>query len=262
VPFDGLLCTSSSATMHPEATGMRARTLFEIIAGDEGPAAPPGGDHAWRERLSIALDTLSPRQALVVRERYLGESRPTLAEVAAALEVSRSRIWALEREALKKLRHPSRRQYLLGQGELLAAPWSPYRERRLSAFTLPVVLHAGLDLRRRLLIDLRELDLSVRAAHRLEEAGVRYVGDVVRKRETDLLRIPYFGRKTLREIKGVLQGLGLSLGMEVDGWARMKAEATWWPKGEGPGQPAAAPAASGEGGSHDGHAPDGDEDGR
>jgi hypothetical protein len=206
---------------------MRPRTLIEIIAGDDGPAAPPGGESAWRERLAVALDTLSPPQARVIRERYLGDSRPTLADVGAALGVTRSRIWTLENEALKKLRHPSRRRYLMGQGDLLAAPWRPYSERRLLPVVVPPVLHPGLDLRDRLLIDLRDLDLSVRAANRLEDAGLRYVGDVVRVTEVDLVRIKYFGRKTLREINALLQALGLSLGMKVPGWARMKATKVW-----------------------------------
>ena len=45
-----------------------------------------------------------------------------------------------------------------------------------------------------------------------------YIGDLVQKTESEMLRTPNFGRKSLNEIKEVLSQMGLSLGMEVTGW--------------------------------------------
>jgi DNA-directed RNA polymerase specialized sigma24 family protein len=101
---------------------MHPRTPYEEIAGEGRPGAPSGGEAAWRERLEIALETLSPRQAFVIRERFLREPRATFAELAAVYEVSAGRMQQIGRRALEKLRHPSRRRFLMGQGDLTAPP--------------------------------------------------------------------------------------------------------------------------------------------
>lgn len=62
-----------------------------------------------------------------------------------------------------------------------------------------------------------ELELSVRAANCLENAGIRYIGELVTKTESEMLKTKNFGRKTLNEIKDLLSELGLHLGMKVDG---------------------------------------------
>ncbi|MBM4396901.1 MAG: DNA-directed RNA polymerase subunit alpha [Deltaproteobacteria bacterium] len=63
-----------------------------------------------------------------------------------------------------------------------------------------------------------ELDLSVRAQNCLQNAGIKHVGELVQKTEQDMLKTRNFGRKSLKEIKDVLQDLGLSLGMKIDGF--------------------------------------------
>jgi len=63
-----------------------------------------------------------------------------------------------------------------------------------------------------------ELELSVRSANCLHNAEILFVGDLVQKNEVDLLRMGYFGRKALNEIKEVLAKLKLRLGMEVPSW--------------------------------------------
>ncbi len=62
------------------------------------------------------------------------------------------------------------------------------------------------------------LDLSVRSMNCLKSDNVFYVGDLVQRTEQEMLRTPNFGRKSLTEIKLVLHGMGLDLGMELDGW--------------------------------------------
>ncbi len=63
-----------------------------------------------------------------------------------------------------------------------------------------------------------ELELSVRSANCLKNENIVYIGDLVRKREAEMLRTPNYGRKSLNEIKEVLSRLGLHLGMELPGW--------------------------------------------
>lgn len=63
-----------------------------------------------------------------------------------------------------------------------------------------------------------ELELSVRSANCLKNDNIVYIGDLVQKTESDMLRTPNFGRKSLNEIKEVLSNMGLSLGMIVPEW--------------------------------------------
>lgn len=63
-----------------------------------------------------------------------------------------------------------------------------------------------------------ELELSVRAANCLENAGIRYLGELVIKTEGEMLKTKNFGRKTLNEIKDILAEMGLHLGMKLEGF--------------------------------------------
>jgi len=74
------------------------------------------------------------------------------------------------------------------------------------------------QLNRFLLKKVDELELSVRSANCLKNDNIIYIGDLVQKTEAEMLRTPNFGRKSLNEIKEVLQTMGLRLGMDVPGW--------------------------------------------
>jgi len=71
---------------------------------------------------------------------------------------------------------------------------------------------------RALLKKVDELELSVRSANCLKNDNIVYIGDLVQKSESEMLRTPNFGRKSLNEIKEVLTQMGLHLGMDVQGW--------------------------------------------
>jgi len=75
-----------------------------------------------------------------------------------------------------------------------------------------------LPFNRNLLRKVEELELSVRSANCLKNDNIDYIGDLVKKSESDMLRTPNFGRKSLNEIKEVLTNMGLHLGMQVEGW--------------------------------------------
>lgn len=63
-----------------------------------------------------------------------------------------------------------------------------------------------------------ELELSVRSANCLKNDNIVYIGDLVQKTEAEMLRTPNFGRKSLNEIKEVLTGMGLHLGIDIIDW--------------------------------------------
>ncbi len=76
----------------------------------------------------------------------------------------------------------------------------------------------SLPFNRNLLRKVDELELSVRSANCLKNDNIIYIGDLVQKTETEMLRTPNFGRKSLNEIKEVLSQMGLALGMEILDW--------------------------------------------
>jgi DNA-directed RNA polymerase subunit alpha len=63
-----------------------------------------------------------------------------------------------------------------------------------------------------------ELELSVRSYNCLKNANIRTIGELVQKTEAEMLKTKNFGRKSLNEIKEILSGMGLSLGMKLDNW--------------------------------------------
>jgi DNA-directed RNA polymerase subunit alpha len=68
-----------------------------------------------------------------------------------------------------------------------------------------------------------ELELSVRSANCLQNASIRYIGELVQRTEAEMLKTKNFGRKSLKEIKEVLSEMDLSLGMDIRNWDPAKA---------------------------------------
>jgi DNA-directed RNA polymerase subunit alpha len=79
-------------------------------------------------------------------------------------------------------------------------------------------IDSGLEFNPLLLKKVDELELSVRSANCLKNDNIVYIGDLIQKTEAEMLRTPNFGRKSLNEIKEVLSGMGLHLGMDVEDW--------------------------------------------
>ena len=74
------------------------------------------------------------------------------------------------------------------------------------------------EFNKNLLRKVEELELSVRSMNCLKNDNIIYIGDLVQKSEGEMLRTPNFGRKSLNEIKEVLTGMSLYLGMEIPNW--------------------------------------------
>jgi DNA-directed RNA polymerase subunit alpha len=70
-----------------------------------------------------------------------------------------------------------------------------------------------------------ELELSVRSANCLQNADIKYIGELVQRSENEMLKTKNFGRKSLNEIKEILAEMGLSLGMKLEVEALKEIEA-------------------------------------
>ena len=79
-----------------------------------------------------------------------------------------------------------------------------------------VVDEARERLRENLMRPVDELELSVRSANCLKNSNIRYIYELVEKTEAEMLKTKNFGRKSLNEIKEILAGMGLSLGMKIE----------------------------------------------
>lgn len=69
-----------------------------------------------------------------------------------------------------------------------------------------------------------EMELSVRSYNCLKMENINLIGDLVQKTETEMLKLPNFGRKSLNELKDNLKAMGLSFGMQIDNWPPVDAK--------------------------------------
>ena len=69
-----------------------------------------------------------------------------------------------------------------------------------------------------------DLELTVRSANCLKAEDIYYIGDLIQRTETELLKTPNLGRKSLNEIKEVLASKGLTLGSKLEAWPPVNLE--------------------------------------
>ena len=84
----------------------------------------------------------------------------------------------------------------------------PLREAREELPSLP--------LNENLFRSVDELEFSVRSQNCLQNADIKYIGELVQKTEQEMLKTKNFGHKSLNEIKEILRDMGLELGMKLD----------------------------------------------
>ena len=75
-----------------------------------------------------------------------------------------------------------------------------------------------------------ELELSVRSANCLQNAGIKLIGELVLRTEGEMLKTKNFGRKSLKEIRDILTEMDLQLGMKIDKWDQLLGR---WKKQQG-----------------------------
>lgn len=159
--------------------------------------------------------------ATCVRGVELGRTTPnrsTLAAIARALELSVAELHATScggasppsvtiepRDPIIDELHKTRDEILQAISKLSAASEVPHDEE---ADKLNEKLWRTVD----------ELDISVRSANCIQNANIKYIGELVQKTEVELSKAKNFGRKSLKEIKGLLAEMGLQLGMTLNNW--------------------------------------------
>jgi RNA polymerase primary sigma factor len=102
-------------SLEKPVAGAEDRCLGDLIADEVADSLDETvGQRLLAERLEQVLDTLTPREARILRLRYgLRDGRPyTLDEVARIFGLTRERIRQIQKEALRRLRHPSRARLL------------------------------------------------------------------------------------------------------------------------------------------------------
>jgi DNA-directed RNA polymerase subunit alpha len=80
----------------------------------------------------------------------------------------------------------------------------------------PEMSKEEITLYEKLRLPISELELSVRSSNCLREANIKAIADLVKKTEDEMLSFKNFGKKSLTEIKELLAGMGVTLGMQVD----------------------------------------------
>lgn len=80
----------------------------------------------------------------------------------------------------------------------------------------PEMTQEEVALYEKLRLPISELELSVRSSNCLREANIKVIADLVKRSEDEMLGFKNFGKKSLTEIKQLLAGMGLSLGMQID----------------------------------------------
>lgn len=178
-------------------------------------------------RLDQAIESLRDRERNIICKRFglQGHAKMTLQEIADEEKVGRVRIGQLEQKALVRLRNPRHR--------LSMSYWST-AQLGAAFFAVDTLMEQNEKIRNAvdMLTDpapeknpiltlifatsVNTLTLSVRVTYCFMRTKIKTLADLVQKRESELLKLRNFGRKSLREVKDELALLNLSLGMTLD----------------------------------------------
>jgi DNA-directed RNA polymerase subunit alpha len=85
---------------------------------------------------------------------------------------------------------------------------------------------SGEELNENLFRTVDELELSVRSMNCLQKANIKFIGELVQRSESEMLKQKNFGRKSLKEIKDILAGMSLRLGMTIENFDPSRREAS------------------------------------
>ena len=147
--------------------------------------------------LALIDEVCNERERQILRWRYFEEPRKTYQECGTLVSVTRERIRQIEAKAIRRLRAAS------------------LRFRRLYGVCETALPHRHEDNRTIPELPVRELELSLRAMHCLDNEKIRTIGELCRRSPRDLLRVRNFGKKSLREVIERLASLRLTLNGSV-----------------------------------------------
>ncbi|HBI25476.1 MAG: RNA polymerase sigma factor [Candidatus Wolfebacteria bacterium GW2011_GWC2_39_22] len=177
------------------------------------------------QHIEAVLETLTEREAQILRMRFgigTGKQGQTLKQIGCVCGVSEERVRQIEAKALRKLRHPSRSGKLKHLIRLEPIYWSPAQSS-----TPDETVETEQAMLARIAAELESipifdrpvgtLEMSVRTANCLKWKGIETIGQLAATPERELLRTQNFGRKSLSELKDVLDALGVTSNVRA-GW--------------------------------------------
>lgn len=213
--------------MRKEAKGLKEPypyNLLSVIYG-EAEVIPIEPEHDapadFYGSMEYMIATLSPRERDILHLWYAHGM--TLREIAAQYEVGQERVRQIEAKAIRKLRHPTRLQYIKTgvQGMIRNAcarvQESAYQQGlQEGKASMIAELNGGNDEslspeNSALICTIAELDLSVRAYNCLIRAGYKTVADIMAAGRDKLMRTRNLGRKCYDEVCAKLESLGLDV---------------------------------------------------
>ena len=160
--------------------------------------------------LNNVLTGLFDREAFILKNRYLDcdfEDRKTLAEIGSILGITRERVRQLESQAIKKLSHPSRLK--LVNEKLINIIFKGEQSSKIKE-------KVGMAEKQQISnTPLSEIEMSVRALNCLRGAGIRTLGELANKTESEMLSIRNLGKKTMGELRRILDSFGLKFKKET-----------------------------------------------
>lgn len=164
-----------------------------------------------------AISSLDEREQCVLQKRFSGftlrETGKQIANLSGQVDpgegIVAERVRSIEAKALRKLRHPRTRKVFNGE--------KTAKEKIIEESSTKKIIHPSPS--PELLSKSEEwkgvsiiyMEASVRVMHGLRAAGINSIGELILKTEGDLLSIRHFGRKSLLEVKEILDEMNLSL---------------------------------------------------
>ena len=165
--------------------------------------------------IKVAIASLSPKQADVIYMKYgITRQKQTPSEIRQELNVTQSRMQQLEATALM---HLKKRLNDFGFHLTFQTALNRARQKIAVLENAPTTIPSLKTLLVRI-DDLFPLEdyWSIRAANCLQNANIRFLGDLIQRSEAEMLRTRNFGRKQLQETKAILARLNLTLGIRLD----------------------------------------------
>ncbi len=185
-----------------------------------------------KERFDKVLATLTERERTTLRCHFgIGEERRTLEEIGAMFNRTTENARQTESKALRKLRYPPRSRRITGLKDIYLkyldyskAPEEGYLKKKgledklnhlVSQFDKDSASLRNIGLKERLSMPIDELEFPVRSRNCIRAANIKTIKDLVQTQERHMLKYRNFGKKSLAEIKKILEEIGLSFGMKA-----------------------------------------------
>lgn len=203
---------SSEKNIPPGRTAFAKSMALWAIEQYRKHFSMPLGEEVVRA-IDCVLETLLPVEREILCMRLgIGREKMSIYQISEHYSVSRERIRQVEHRVFRKLRHPSRSHKLRGFVSAQEAASNYLQNAFPAPLTIEIPEISVDNLNKRV----EELETSIRLYNCLSNLEIRYVYQVVEKTEDELLKSKNFSRRLINELKELLAGMNLSLGMTKD----------------------------------------------